>query len=486
MKKFLNIIALVLLSAVLFSCQKEEESSSGESSELNACLNYYASNVMDVYYLWKAECQSDIDSWRTTDDPYEKVESVRYKDDSGNEIDKWTTLYDNYDDFISYVEVSGKTYGYEFILCYADSSRNKIYAVVTFTYEGSPAAKAGIKRGDVIVKVNGKEMTLANYVDIANNELMGGDSCALTFYDGSELSVNSVKMNCNPVNIVKIFKSGTKSIGYLHYTSFSASACDKLIEAFKYFKQNGVKDLVLDVRYNGGGVVSVEQIMASLIAPLDVVNSSKVFQKIVYNENLSELESIEKERTFLSQAAFSYDNVTYSFDLKNALCDMDNLYVIMTGNSASASEGLVCGLKPYMNVKIIGEQSYGKYCGGILLSCEDWYDAYKDDVKQKYYDYFEKYKPSEAIYVMIERYADCNGDTPCMPDGFVPDYAVEDNPFDGVPLGDASEKLLAKALQAAGFSASVKTSQTCCYNNNLEQVASYTKNILLDNTFSLK
>jgi C-terminal processing protease CtpA/Prc len=126
--------------------------------------------------------------------------------------------------------------------------------------------------------------------------------------------------------------------------------------------------------------------------------------------------------------------------------DLRRLFVLTTASSASASESLVCGLKPYMDVILVGAQTSGKYCAGYLMDATKWYDEVKNSLEEGEYDKAKPYVTNWGMYVMYSRYADCNGVTLSMPDGIAPDVEVDDNPLDGHPLGDPSETMLAAAL----------------------------------------
>jgi C-terminal processing protease CtpA/Prc len=126
--------------------------------------------------------------------------------------------------------------------------------------------------------------------------------------------------------------------------------------------------------------------------------------------------------------------------------DLPRLYVLVTDASASASESLVCCLRPYMDVILIGEQTSGKYCAGYLMKAVNWYDSVKKELEEGEYAKALPYVDNWGIYVMYSRYADCNGVTLSMPDGIAPDFEAEDDPLDGFALGDPEESMLAYAL----------------------------------------
>lgn len=126
--------------------------------------------------------------------------------------------------------------------------------------------------------------------------------------------------------------------------------------------------------------------------------------------------------------------------------DLPRLYVLTSGSSASASEALICELKPYMDVILIGQKTYGKFCAGVLLDAKEWYDDVKNELGKGEYEKALPYVDNWGLYVMYSRYADCNGETLSMPDGIDPDVEVDDDPEDGFDLGDPRETMLAAAL----------------------------------------
>ena len=126
--------------------------------------------------------------------------------------------------------------------------------------------------------------------------------------------------------------------------------------------------------------------------------------------------------------------------------DLPRLYVLVTHSSASASESLVGGLRPYMDVILLGEQTSGKYCAGYLMSALSWYDSVRKSLGEEEYARALPYVDNWGIYVMYARYADCRGVTLSMPDGIAPDYEAEDDPQDGFALGDPQETMLSAAL----------------------------------------
>ncbi len=209
--------------------------------------------------------------------------------------------------------------------------------------DGSPAATANLRRGMILTKLNGATMfrqvpTLAS--------LDGYQSIAATFQDtnGIAMDVTLTRATFNRKTVLRrsVLNIGGKKVGYLLYTSFTQSSLDELETVFAYFKAQGITELVLDLRYNGGGGGNVSQRLASLIASqLD----GNVFYRQAWNQRYS---LFNGEGRFETQA--------------NGL-QLKRVFVLMTGNTASASELIINGLKPHIQVVTIGSTSYGKNTG---------------------------------------------------------------------------------------------------------------------------
>ena len=440
----------LLLLPLLGGCHKpntDDNQLDEETLKTRYYVNMFGFNVMSTYYLWCDEIAADLKAWLTNEEPIEKVKTIRYKNAKGEDIDRWTMMTDDYESFIGDIQGVYKTTGLDFVLYYADSAHKKVIGVVTYTYAGSPAEKAGLRRGDVFTEVNGTEMTADNYADLINGSIYGSVPYRLTINNGASVSLVPVVMVEDAVNKALVLEAGGKKVGYLHYTSFTLMSLSNLMKTFADFKAQGIDELVLDLRYNGGGYVKTCNILGSLIAPLEAVNAGSVFTREIYNARLTEAWG---EDPNLFQADFGDVNVATGVNVSCPAaqnnCDLQRLYVLVTSGSASASESLICGLKPYMDVTVIGKQTHGKFCGGLPIEAKTWFDAVKDQLDEGVYDKAQPYIDNWGIYVMYSRYADCNGVTLSMPDGIVPDVALDDDPLDGYLLGDPHETMLAAAL----------------------------------------
>ena len=450
MKKHLLLLALATLT--LTACHKENKNGlDPEEENTRYYVNTFAYSVMNTYYLWKEEITEGFSNWKYDDEPKAKIKEIRYKDSDGEDIDRWTMLTDDYSSMISSIDGVTTTYGLNYTLYYTDKSHEKVCMVVTYTAEGSPARKAGLKRGDIIMKIGGKEIGIDNYVDLITNGFHNAASCTLTLQDGSTVTMTAVEMYEDPVLLYKTFSFNNKKVGYLVYNSFTLDSWKRLLEACKYFKSEGISELILDLRYNSGGYVTAEYTLASMLAPRSVVESQAVFEKSIYNSLLQKAYG-NTDVKFRDSFSFTRNGKECTYSTADANVGISKMYVLFTSGSASASESLIVGLKPYLDIEIIGKNSSGKYCSGILYPASAWATDNKKLIESNDMDLetVQKYTDNWGIYVMVSRFADVNGQTPCMPDGFAPDIEASDNPTEGLELGDENESLLRIALTQAG------------------------------------
>ena len=418
--------------------------------------NNFAHDILSVYYYWNEQIAGDLKKLdpNTNTDPIKTVSEIKYHEGK-TQVDRWTMLTDDMEQFQSGVAGVSTTYGYQPFV-YRMKGTDNLLAAVAFIYKGSPAEKAGIKRGDLIYGINGKPLTENNYLELFNSS-----SITLSFAEvkhsatgnvinptEKEIKLTAVKMYEDPVLKDSVYDCNGKKVGYLAYSSFDLNSIPKLIEVSKKFKAQGVKELILDLRYNGGGYVITENAMASMYAPEEAVRMREVFEIEKYNKILTK--ENEKEEGFTGETRFSTehevpvgDGKRISYSTEDANIGIDKVYGLISGNSASASEALLSGLMPYMDVELIGSPSHGKYCTGIMLDTPTFYNKIRKTNVPKSIENW-------GIYVMIAIYQNAKGETPCMPNGLQPNISAEEDMLFQTQLGDVNEDLLKVALQRAG------------------------------------
>ncbi|MBR5660933.1 MAG: PDZ domain-containing protein [Bacteroidales bacterium] len=412
----------------------------------------FAIDALATYYLWSKEIYNDLGKLDpdSCTDPITVVHDIRYHANN-KEVDHWTQLTDDLKSMTNSVEGLGLTYGYDLQAGRISNREGVYFLIVTYVTKNSPAEKVGLKRGDIIMKIDGKEITSDNIYDAFNtaNVTLGISHLVIEgtnqFIGDIEydVSMTAEDMWEDPILVDTTYTIGEKTVGYLVYNSFDIKSMETLPVVFRKFKEKGVEELILDLRYNGGGYVKTECELASLIAPYASVVAGDIFQTEVFNQTLTTAWADEDFNTYFS-TKFEYKSGDYNIseDISDANLDLKKLYVIVTGGSASASEGLIVGLTPYMDITLIGEQTYGKYCAGYMMSPDNLYPASMNVDHSKINNW--------GIYVMVSTFADKNGHNPAMPDGIPVNIEVDDKIFDGCQFGDENETMLKAALKAAG------------------------------------
>ncbi len=323
-------------------------------------------------------------------------------------------------------------------------SNDKVFIVVEYVYPNSPASSAGLKRGDIILTIDGIPLDTANYRELYNqNSYMAGigvkqdESIVLT---EESVSLTSQVIVADPVLANEVIETGGKKIGYLAYAEFISGQSNEYIQsldlAISKFIDEEIDELVVDLRYNPGGQVNVAGYLASCIAPASVVAGENVLVSYIYNDFLTAY--FEENRSGSGSDPFEYQ-----FPGSNYNLNLDQVYFLTTSGSASASELVMIGLDPYMDVTIIGDSTYGKYTGA-------W--VYPDTQEPARHDW--------AIIPIVLKYGNAVGFTD-FKTGLVPDYLMEDDLLNPYPLGDPDDPLLAKAIELiTGIASSRKTEIT--------------------------
>lgn len=449
-----TLSCIILLGCIISGCTRSEITNPGENNgkteetsnitEETKLANIFAREALEIYYYWNKEISGDLDKLdpATNADPIATVEEIRYHDGE-NQIDKWTMLTDNMEEFTSSVQGVSTTYGFTPVVYYISENSNQLIAAVAYVSKDSPAEKAGLKRGDIIYQIDGKMLTIDNYMDLyysSNITLSFAEFNGLEIIPtDKEVSMSAIEMYENPILCDTIYNLNGKKVGYLAYSSFDLKSIQELINICKEFKREGVEELILDLRYNGGGYVITECVLASILAPQVNVTNKDIFEQEDYNEFFTEYYKKNGISTVTRfETEYNYDDIDLNVSTKDANIGLEKIYGIISGNSASASEALLSGLMPYMDIELIGQQSHGKYCTGWMLSAKDAYEQVPQAIK------------NWGIYVMVSIYKNASNETPCMPDGLIPDTEAEDNPFEPYQLGDENEAMLKVALEKAG------------------------------------
>lgn len=231
---------------------------------------------------------------------------------------------------------------------------------VLYVLPNSPADKKGIKRGQWIHRIN-------NVLIQANDIKLLRSNQTLTLGLNDTWQNNTPLMNVNiapevieddPVfysSIITGQDTGMRRVGYLVYNHFTSGPNgdddltynNRLKSEFSKFKAAGVNEFILDLRYNGGGLVTCAQLLSQMLSPQASLGG--VFCETHYNDKVNK-------------------NVLYNLQPNKENLDLTRLFVLTTNRTASASEAVINGLRPYYDVVLIGDRTEGKNVGSITLS----------------------------------------------------------------------------------------------------------------------
>ncbi|HEY0894437.1 MAG TPA: S41 family peptidase, partial [Cellvibrio sp.] len=261
--------------------------------------------------------------------------------------------------------IAGRTYGYGLGLVFYSTYPPRDLRVA-YVESGSPAALAGIKRGAKILKVDGVDLVNDNTaagVDTLNDGLSPADLGAVHTFEVKEINASSARsvtlqsaeITTVPVFMNKILETNTGKVGYIVFNSHIQTAEQQFYEVINNFKAQGINDLVLDLRYNGGGLIDLAAAVGYMIAGDKSVN--KTFEQLVFNNKFQP----ERPIQFTSVGNFG---VTKMLALPSL--NLSRVFILSAAGTCSASESIINGLRGInVEVILIGEQTCGKPYGFI-------------------------------------------------------------------------------------------------------------------------
>ncbi len=392
---------------------------------------------MNLYYLWQDDVpdladdrfnnQQELNEFLTQyPDPAVLFNQLRVSPS----IDRFSAIFSDYSVLEGIISGTTKNNGVDFGLVYKPGSTTEIFGWVRYILPNSDASAKDIQRGDLFYAIDGTPLTVSNYQSLIASESY---TLNLADYDGGNItpngrSVSLTKMSYseNPVLITEVINSGSHKIGYLMYNGFYSGFESQLNAAFGTLKAENITDLVLDLRYNSGGSVATATRLASMITGQF---PGQLFAKEQWNS---------KAQTFFEEN--NPDNLRNNFTTTinngaqiNSL-NLSKVYVLTTISTASASELVINGLEPYIDVVQIGTKTKGKNVGSITLY--DSPDYGKEDRSSNH-----KYAMQPIVLKIVNK-----NDLGDYLGGLLPDITKLENFANLGILGNESETLLNTAI----------------------------------------
>jgi len=323
----------ILIPFVFVACHKDD------NHQPKKTMVEVLDETMTEWYLWNDQLPNINSS------DYNSANA--YFEDLLVEQDKWSFIA-NLDQLIDYLTY-GSYYGYGFDLKFEEGNN---IPRISLVYNESELNSIGITRAWKLIEIT-NQSTSEMTVEQINSELSNSSNTFVFENNEGEiktLTLNKKEMNQNSVLKRTVIPTENKKVAYLVFDSFLSSSEDELNEAFDYFKTEGADELVLDMRYNGGGSTTIANQLASLISGNNY--DGEVFSKYIHNESKTAEDFINP---FTNQAcAFGFNRV----------------FVITTSATASSSELVINSLEPHMgdeNVILVGNPTHGKAVGMYIF-----------------------------------------------------------------------------------------------------------------------
>jgi carboxyl-terminal processing protease len=449
-KNLLKKIISVLVFAFIIGCNKSDDTpvtpTNIDFSQVE--IQDFIWEGMNFYYLWKDNVpdlantkddnkESYFNYLKSYPDPDNFFESLIY---NRQNTDKWSWIVDDYVALEKEIIGIRPSNGVKFKLYLTCEGCSSIIGVVRYILPYSDASNKDVKRGYVFNAINGVQLTVDNY-----SSLLAQNTYVMNFADfdgtnyvsnGKSVPLTKAEYPENPVFITKTFEIGGKKIGYLMYNSFTSTYDQQLNAAFGQLKAEGATDLILDLRYNSGGSVQTSVYLASMITGQF---NGQLFAEERWNTELQSWFEANHPDWIVNNFE---DEITKTDSNGNTIkepiniLNLNRVFVITTGSSASASELIINGLNPYINVVTIGTTTSGKYTGSITLYDSDTFGRNGANLNPRH---------TWAIQPIVLETVNKLGAND--KDGFEPTIEQVEYVSEFQELGLVTEPLLAKAIQ---------------------------------------
>ena len=452
-KSFLKVLGLLMLS-VLAGCSKNDVDEENPNQYVN---DWIYSSLKEIYY-WEDKIPESSDKTLSPDKYFESV-IYKYDNVTAPDGDRFSWIQDNWKELLSSLSgVSANEIGFDYVLYLKESGSDLVIGQITYVKKGTPAEAAGLKRGWWFESINGTKLTTSNYsslLSVTDTHVKIGFS--LESYDaagtfagfvkGSEYDIQTLSNYAeDPIYLDSIYTINSSKIGYLVYNFFAPDNGSgdysydlELNDIFGKFKSAGITDLVLDLRYNSGGYTESCQYLGSMIVP--DLKETNVFTYYRYNEAVTDYYSNKYGEDFFNTyftASIKSSGLSLA-GINNVGSSLSRLYVLTGPYTASASEQLINGLKPYMDVILIGDTTYGKNVASSPI--------YEEDDPNNTW----------GMEPIIAKFFNSKGESDFTA-GFTPDFGQDETGIGVKQLGDTQEILLNIALaNASGLTSSTRS-----------------------------
>ena len=429
MKYFKYFVVIFLLGSITTGCFEDNDDVIPVASA--AEIKDFIWKGMNTFYLYKADVPDLANNRFSSEEEYNNFlnsfdtpEAIF--DALQSSVDEFSFLVSDYIALEQAFDGLTMNNGMEFgLVRYPDGSSN-VFGYVRYVLPNTDAESKGVERGYIFNTINDTQLTQDNFRSLIN---LDSYTIGLATFDGTNITPNGASISLtkapyieNPVFISKTINNGGNLVGYLMYNAFTADFDDELNAAIGDLRSAGITDLVLDVRYNGGGSVESAIDLSSMITGQF---NGEIFTVDEWNSEL--------QNQFGQIRRFNQEIRTG--EAINSL-NLSRVYILTTGRSASASELVINGLDPYIEVIQVGTNTSGKFQASRTIYDSPNFGRQGANLGHTY-----------AMQPLVLRSINSVGFTDYF-DGFAPEVEIAEDFANLGVLGDPNEPLLSAALDA--------------------------------------
>ncbi|MFT7073103.1 MAG: C-terminal processing protease CtpA/Prc [Patiriisocius sp.] len=442
MKKLYYLLLLSVFFTTI-SCFEDLDDNIKPNSASNATIQDFIYRGLNYFYLYKADTpELANDAFASEETKSAFINSYgspeAFFDYLKSDQDRFSILVADYielENALGGVTLNnGMEYG---LVLYPDGSGN-VFGYVRYILPNTDAAAVALQRGNIFNTINGEQLTETNFRSLLSPDTY---TIGLATYDGTSVTPTNVTIELtktayteNPVYLQRTIVVNGERIGYLMYNAFTRDFDPQLNAAFAQFQSEGIQHLVLDLRYNGGGSVETAVDLSAMI-------TGQFNNQTFYTEEWN----ADRQEEFSAPGLFNTE--ISNGDAINSL-NLSQVYILTTNRTASASELVINGLTPYIDVKQVGDDTTGKFQASFLL-----YDAPAPIFSRSQANLTHTY----AMLPLVFKTLNATGNTDFI-DGLVPDISLREDFANLGILGAENEPLLAAAI------AEIATTRSPNYN----------------------
>ncbi|HEY0612624.1 MAG TPA: S41 family peptidase, partial [Chitinophaga sp.] len=360
--RFHPILAVITLAVLISACRKTDQDAppptpTGPVTQQE--INNWILDSMRYFYLWNQYLPSKADS---------QPAAVQFFNGLKYSADRFSLIY-NPNDFSTYPTSMLYTYGIDFSVIDWPKAPAGAIGVIKLVIPGSPAAQMGLQRGNYFTRINGTALNSNNAAELSE-KLLQASSGSFTLAsvtsdnvtEDTTLTINAQILGEDPIYEHSSFNLSGKKVAYIFYNYCNDSYNQSLVSIFQSFKNAGATELILDLRYNPGGSVTAAALLAALIAP--GINEQSVFARYSGNARLG-----QRAISFKSALSVPESGQAIAFStLTPARLSLQRVFILAGAQTASAAELVINNLKPYTQVITIGQNTFGKDKGAVIIS----------------------------------------------------------------------------------------------------------------------